>query len=1074
MLVVKNSSSPAGQFTPFTAEILRTEGLNEFAVADLSAVTATLLNQYSVVLLGATPLTSAQVTLLTDWVTAGGNLIAFRPDGQLAGLLGLTGTSATLDEGYLKVDIMRPPGAGITGSTMQYHGTADRYALSGATTVATLYSDATTATDAPAVTLRSVGTNGGQAAAFAYDLPRSIVYTRQGNPAWEAQERDAQAPIRSDDLYFGGTSPDWVDLGKVAVPQADEQQRLLANLIGSMNLDRTPLPRFWYFPRSARAVVVATGDDHANGGTAGRFDQYQANSQAGCVVANWECLRFSSYVYTSSPLTNTQASAYHAAGFEVGLHVGNGCVDYTTVSLANDYTTQLGAWAQKYTSLPAPTTNRYHCIVWSDWSSQASTEGANGIRLDTNYYYWPGPWVANRPGFMTGSGMPMRFTDRTGAFVNVYQAATQLTDESEQSYPFTPDALLDAAVGPLGYYGAFTANMHTDSATIFQNDQLMVSAIGHGVPMVSSRQLLTWLDGRNGSSYAGISWNANTLSFTVNVGSGAGGLTGMVPTVGRGGTTLTGLRRAGSPVPFTRTTIKGVEYAMFLAASGAYTATYAAAAAVPQVTAATVADTTATAATLAVTSTGTAGVEVSYGISPAALTGHVVDGAQGDRHTLTLAGLKPGTTYYYRVTARGQLGRTAASEIGTLTTAAVDRMAPAISKVNVRALPDGTAAVRWRTTENADATLLVGAEPDALVELYSDARDNVHSVVVTHLRPDITYHYRVRSADSAGNETVWPPPTEPPATFVSAATGVADQTAPQFRTNRGAQGAYLQQDDLGELSLLPVAAAEFDTTALPPDWEEQEEKPGGSKEFARGKLVLDGRNAGMKTKFGSNRELAYRATFSGSGEQWVGMAVGNGNGNGNDGALFGISGGVLQAVALGKDRQSIPLPAALIGTAHEYRIRWTSDSFEFSVDGEPVGSLPGSKKSMRMLVRDTELDGMPLVVDWLRLSGDTTSANQVSRMLDAHQMVTWDRVTVRADVPPGTSVRVSVRTGSMSTPDATWTAWTPVGADGLVATDSRYLQYRIELTTTVPGRSPVLRDIAVTHNGDPFNPPTEY
>ena len=101
-----------------------------------------------------------------------------------------------------------------------------------------------------------------------------------------------------------------MNLTKAAIPQADEQQRLLANLIGAMNLDKKPLPRFWYFPRSAKAVVVGTGDDHGNGGTAGRFDQYAANSPAGCVVANWECLRYTSYVYTSTPLSNAQATAY--------------------------------------------------------------------------------------------------------------------------------------------------------------------------------------------------------------------------------------------------------------------------------------------------------------------------------------------------------------------------------------------------------------------------------------------------------------------------------------------------------------------------------------------------------------------------------------------------------------------------------------------------------------------------------------------------------------------------------------------------------------------------------------------
>ena len=157
------------------------------------------------------------------------------------------------------------PGAGLVGQTMQFHGTADRYtAGAGTDLIATLFSTASATTSQPAVTLRSVGSNGGQAAAFAYDLARSVVYTRQGNPAWAGESRDGQAgPIRSDNLFF----PDWVDFSKVQIPQADEQQRLLANLIEEMNRDQMPLPRFWYLPRDEKAVVVMTGDDHASNGT---------------------------------------------------------------------------------------------------------------------------------------------------------------------------------------------------------------------------------------------------------------------------------------------------------------------------------------------------------------------------------------------------------------------------------------------------------------------------------------------------------------------------------------------------------------------------------------------------------------------------------------------------------------------------------------------------------------------------------------------------------------------------------------------------------------------------------------
>ena len=57
-------------------------------------------------------LTAAQVTMLTNWVTGGGNLIAMRPDKQLAGLLGLNDAGTTLANAYLQVDTSTAPGAG--------------------------------------------------------------------------------------------------------------------------------------------------------------------------------------------------------------------------------------------------------------------------------------------------------------------------------------------------------------------------------------------------------------------------------------------------------------------------------------------------------------------------------------------------------------------------------------------------------------------------------------------------------------------------------------------------------------------------------------------------------------------------------------------------------------------------------------------------------------------------------------------------------------------------------------------------------------------------------------------------
>ncbi|HEX7286052.1 MAG TPA: MBG domain-containing protein [Candidatus Angelobacter sp.] len=564
-------TSAANGFSGYYAEILRNEGFTEFATADLGQLSAALLADYDVVLLPQMSLTVGQVSTLQTWVSGGGNLIAMRPDKQLAGMLGIADAGTTLSDAYMAISTASGPGAGITGESLQFHDAADLYTLSGATRIATLYSNSTTALSNPAVGLNNFGD--GQAAFFAYDLARSVVFTRQGNPAWSGQERDGVAPIRPNDLFFGGTAPDYLDLSKVAIPQADEQQRLLANMILTMNLTRRPLPRLWYLPRGLKAAVVMTGDDHGNGGTAGRWDQYIAASPANCSVDNWECVRSTSYVYSDVPMSRQKAQQYSSQGFELALHLLTECVDLTPGLLQSSFTNQLAAFATTWPAMPAPQTSRTHCVLWNDYDTVPQVELAHGIRFDSNYYYWPGTWILGRPGFMNGSGLPMRFATRNGALVDVYQAATQMTDESGQSYPFTIDTLLDNALGPLGYYGVFTANMHTDSVDSAGSEAIVASAQARGVPIVSAQQMLTWLDGRNSSTISAVSWDGINLVFQLQVAPGANGLEVMIP-VSVGQAPLTRVLFNGSPVPFPRHWIKGIQYAFVGGATGTYRVSY--------------------------------------------------------------------------------------------------------------------------------------------------------------------------------------------------------------------------------------------------------------------------------------------------------------------------------------------------------------------------------------------------------------------------------------------------------------------------------------------------------------------
>ena len=58
-------TSTTNGFTRYLAEILQAEGLDEYATADVSALDATLLAGYRVVVLGEAPVTAGQVADLT-------------------------------------------------------------------------------------------------------------------------------------------------------------------------------------------------------------------------------------------------------------------------------------------------------------------------------------------------------------------------------------------------------------------------------------------------------------------------------------------------------------------------------------------------------------------------------------------------------------------------------------------------------------------------------------------------------------------------------------------------------------------------------------------------------------------------------------------------------------------------------------------------------------------------------------------------------------------------------------------------------------------------------------------------
>jgi hypothetical protein len=572
ILLVVGANAPFGSYV---SEILRAEGFANFSTVDGRELLATAIGNHRLVIVtGNIPAEAA--AKLRAWVSDGGNLILVRPSGDLADLAGVRAEFGLAREGYLAIDTGHAPGKGLVTDSIQYHGSADIYATDADTrTLATISKDLG-GPQTPALTVRTVGTMGGEVAAFAFDLPQSIVLTRQGNPQWAGQDRDGLAPIRPNDLFYGlansDPQPDFVDLSRASIPQADEQMRLLTNLIQYLQRDDAPIPRFWYFPRRNKAVLVMAADDHGTKrGTQDSFNRMLALDEKNCDASRWECARATSWLYPFSGLDNRAAENFAAKGFDIGSHVSTHCKNWSATSLDLAFAADMQRFRSAYPSLPLQQGSRLHCIVWSDFVTQANIGRNWGIRFDMNYYYWPRNWVKGRAGFMTGSGIPMRFSSAGGQLINVYQQETHLVDEVFYGHPDAVERLIQRALGPEQYYGAF--GTHYDFHNAFDTF-LMALAVKYDVPMVSAQQMLDWQDGKAQSDILRQRWDGENLDFTIVPDERTQDmLTVMLPWNTHNGR-LIALTRDGVTVAVETEVIKGVKYGLFPGLRGNYRANY--------------------------------------------------------------------------------------------------------------------------------------------------------------------------------------------------------------------------------------------------------------------------------------------------------------------------------------------------------------------------------------------------------------------------------------------------------------------------------------------------------------------
>jgi len=289
-------------------------------------------------------------------------------------------------------------------------------------------------------------------------------------------------------------------------------------------------------------------------------------------------------------------------------------------------------------------------------------------------------------------------------------------------------------------------------------------------------------------------------------------------------------------------------------------------------------------------------------------------------------------------------------------------------------------------------------------------------------------------------------------------------TSADFRAGTLDAGTYIAETQDGEIILTPGIGTEFAGTALPSGWVSNVVATKGTAVVGNGTVKLQG--ARITSTFpvvGVNRSLDFSATFSGGAGEYAGLLLAQFTTK-----MVGTTVNLYARTVNAANPVETLIPGNWLNAPHLFRVEWNSANVVYSIDGSKVAThavafAPGI--NMTVVGNDTvKTDGM-LTIDWMRVSPYAPSNNYLSKVFDAGSAVSWLTMSWTGSTPAGTGIALSYRSGNTPTPDATWTAFAAVSSSGApLAGSSRYVQFKVQESTTVPAQTPVLKDVTIGYN----------
>lgn len=1105
ILLVVNAAA-SNPFGPYLGEILRAEGIPSFSTVQLASLDAATLANAKLTILAETTLSQTQAALFANYVSSGGRLVAMHPDAQLAPTLGIQQTAGVTTDGYLAID-QSGPGVGLQAMTLPFRGAARQYTLSsGATAVAALYSNQTTQTPYPAVVKH------GRTATWAFDLARSVAYTRQGDPALAGLDRDNQPIYRTNDIFFED-----LDLDRVSVPHADVQMRLFSRVIADLLADSQPLPKLWYFPGTHRTILLPTGDSHTT--SAEPYDSLLATAEA-------HGARMSIYPgrYITYPTPGVLAD-WRAIGHELGAHPyfsPDGVDMEGGYQIAESWFAQAG-WA------PTSRTTRHHSLEWEGWVGPVAVMANHGIRLDSSYYAWgpaleyDGDKTHQAHGYINGSGLPMRFVNQVGTILPVYQQVTALTDEQlitgSWAQGLSPEAALEVTReiidnSQAGGYSAVMTQFHVDYYLWGEVrpwvDGTFAYAASLGLPMWTAERWLEFVEARAATSIDNQSWSANgkRLTFTITVPDGAEPQSLTLPAT-FAGDPLTVATLGGQVVAPDSLTINGQVTRVISVAP--------------------------------LPGGGPRNVLVRYGNAPQpppAVTINdvsVFEGNQGTTYaTLTVSLSEPAaspiTVSYATVNGTATAGQDYVAGSGTLTfgTGVAAQTIPVAILGDTTVEPDESIQVVLSNPQGAeladalgiviilnddqpppptntppvaanDAATTITGSPVSVAVLAndSDVDGDALSVVAvsggtlgtpTIAAGGVAVTY-TPAGTQCGTDTVSYTVSDGRGGVATASvtvtisctgTTTTHTTVTDFSACPDVALAGTRVGAAGDVRLGGTVGDEFSGSTLGSGWVSGTWAGGSVTPAPAGGVLSLGHAQGIFVRSSATvpvSGLDARVRFAAAPWQHVGWASLDFSG---PYIIFSTFNGSSRLYARtnvgtgGEIRTDLgPLPTDYRNYRIERIAQGATDLIRYTIDGAVVAEHVVATSSSPLHVYLSHNGGATPTLDVDRVAVDapyTASGTYQSCVIDAGAPVDWGSIAWTSAVPSGTTLAVRTRTSATL---QTWSAWSsPAVTNGAAVTSpaGRYLQYQLALTSTNPALSPVVDSVTVTDTSAPEVP----